>query len=278
MFLAWSAVLAAAGRPPGALVPTHLIGDPPATSPPPAANATAAAASDTAAARIERASTPAKLGASLGALRGGAFGPGREVSFPAISLILPNPAERRAAPQDTIADVVKETSEATATATANAEHGGGAQGGNAHGGDAHSGSSHGEGAGGHGAPTVEDMHTTVVICAFLIGVTILFEKMREKAEHEVPPLMQQVVESMFGELTVLGFVSLVMCAQPRPGLRPPCSLRSSLLRPTLSAPSPHAPGTCCPSSACSSGSARPSSPTTSTSSTSSTRCTSASSS
>ena len=112
MFLAWSAVLAAAGRPPGALVPTHLIGDPPATSPPPAANATAAAASDTAAARIERASTPAKLGASLGALRGGAFGPGREVSFPAISLILPNPAERRAAPQDTIADVVKETSEA----------------------------------------------------------------------------------------------------------------------------------------------------------------------
>ena len=223
MFLAWSAVLAAAGRPPGALVPTHLIGDPPATSPPPAANATAAAASDTAAARIERASTPAKLGASLGALRGGAFGPGREVSFPAISLILPNPAERRAAPQDTIADVVKETSEATATATANAEHGGGEHGGDAHGGDAHGGSSHDEGAGGHGAPTVEDMHTTVVICAFLIGVTILFEKMREKAEHEVPPLMQQVVESMFGELTVLGFVSLVMCAQPRPRLRPPCS-------------------------------------------------------
>ena len=271
MFLAWSAVLAAAGRPPGALVPTHLIGDPPATSPPPAANATAAAAADTAAARIERASTPAKLGASLGALRGGAFGPGREVSFPAISLILPNPAERRAAPQDTIADVVKETSEATATATANAEHGG------AHGGDAHGGSAHGEGAGGHGAPTVEDMHTTVVICAFLIGVTILFEKMREKAEHEVPPLMQQVVESMFGELTVLGFVSLVMCAQRRPRL-PAVLLRSSLLRRTLSAPSPHAPGTSCLSSACSSGSARPSSPTTSTSSTSSTRCTSASSS
>ena len=274
MFLAWSAVLAAAGRPPGALVPTHLIGDPPATSPPPAANATAAAASDTAAARIERASTPAKLGASLGALRGGAFGPGREVSFPAISLILPNPAERRAAPQDTIADVVKETSEATATATANAEHGGGE-----HGGDAHGGSAHGEGAGGHGAPTVEDMHTTVVICAFLIGVTILFEKMREKAEHEVPPLMQQVVESMFGELTVLGFVSLVMCAQPRPRL-PPAVLAPLLAPPPHAqrSPSPHAPGTCCPSSACSSGSAMPSSPTTSTSSTSSTRCTSASSS
>ena len=166
MFLAWSAVLAAAGRPPGALVPTHLIGDPPATSPPPAANATAAAASDTAAARIERASTPAKLGASLGALRGGAFGPGREVSFPAISLILPNPAERRAAPQDTIADVVKETSEATATATANAEHGD-EHGGDAHGGDAHGGSSHGEGTGGHGAPTVEDMHTTVVILSLI---------------------------------------------------------------------------------------------------------------
>ena len=112
MFLAWSAVLAAAGRPPGALVPTHLIGDPPATSPPPAANATAAAASDTAAARIERAdaSEPGRLAVGRSAC---AFGPGREVSFPAISLILPNPAERRAAPQDTIADVVKETSEAT---------------------------------------------------------------------------------------------------------------------------------------------------------------------
>ena len=44
--------------------------------------------------------------------------------------------------------------------------------------------------------------------AGLVAVTILFEKGKEYAEEHVPPLMQNVLEALFGELTVLGFIAL----------------------------------------------------------------------
>ena len=38
----------------------------------------------------------------------------------------------------------------------------------------------------------------------LILVTIIFEKMKHKLEHTVPPMLMPVLNALFGELTVLG--------------------------------------------------------------------------
>jgi len=46
------------------------------------------------------------------------------------------------------------------------------------------------------------------ICVVLISVTILFETVKHKLEHDVPPMMAGVLQAMFGELTVLGFIAL----------------------------------------------------------------------
>ena len=53
-----------------------------------------------------------------------------------------------------------------------------------------------------------DMQATLGICVVLITVTIFFEMVKHKLEHDVPPMMAPVLQAMFGELTVLGFIAL----------------------------------------------------------------------
>jgi len=60
---------------------------------------------------------------------------------------------------------------------------------------------------GHADPTL-DMQVTLGICVVLITVTIVFEVGKHHMEHNCPPLMQPILQAMFGELTVLGFIAL----------------------------------------------------------------------
>ena len=60
----------------------------------------------------------------------------------------------------------------------------------------------------HHFDPVLDMQATLGICIVLITVTILFEAVKHKLEHDVPPMMASVLQAMFGELTVLGFIAL----------------------------------------------------------------------
>ncbi|KAL1510146.1 hypothetical protein AB1Y20_006478 [Prymnesium parvum] len=53
-----------------------------------------------------------------------------------------------------------------------------------------------------------DVHTTLGICVLLISITILFEILKHQLEHHVPPMMTSVLQALFGELTVLGFIAL----------------------------------------------------------------------
>ena len=76
-----------------------------------------------------------------------------------------------------------------------------------HGGD-HGGADHGGEHGGHHNHIAIDLQVSLGIVAGLVAVTILFEKGKEYAEEHVPPLMQNVLEALFGELTVLGFIAL----------------------------------------------------------------------
>ena len=60
---------------------------------------------------------------------------------------------------------------------------------------------------GHADPTL-DMQVTLGICVVLITVTIIFEIAKHHLEHNCPPMMQAILQAMFGELTVLGFIAL----------------------------------------------------------------------
>ena len=52
------------------------------------------------------------------------------------------------------------------------------------------------------------MQASLVICALLVLVTILFERCRHALERSVPRLMVGVLQALFGELTVLGFITV----------------------------------------------------------------------
>ena len=64
-------------------------------------------------------------------------------------------------------------------------------------------------SGHHHYPPELDMKVTLGICVMLITVTIVFEMVKHKLEHDCPPMLQQILQAMFGELTVLGFIALV---------------------------------------------------------------------
>ena len=42
----------------------------------------------------------------------------------------------------------------------------------------------------------------------VITVTVIFELVKHHLEHNVPPMMSSILQAMFGELTVLGFLAL----------------------------------------------------------------------
>jgi len=62
--------------------------------------------------------------------------------------------------------------------------------------------------GGHHVDPTLDMQVTLGICVVLITVTIIFEIAKHHLEHNCPPMMQAILQAMFGELTVLGFIAL----------------------------------------------------------------------
>jgi len=61
---------------------------------------------------------------------------------------------------------------------------------------------------GHAVDPALDLQVTLGICVVLITVTIIFEIGKHKLEHNVPPMMAKILEAMWGELTVLGFIAL----------------------------------------------------------------------
>ncbi len=61
---------------------------------------------------------------------------------------------------------------------------------------------------GHHVDPALDMQVTLGICVLLISITIFFEVVKHHLEHTVPPMMSKILQAMFGELTVLGFIAL----------------------------------------------------------------------
>lgn len=61
----------------------------------------------------------------------------------------------------------------------------------------------------HDSLHVLNVQATLVICVFLIVTTIIFETVKQRLEDMVPPMMTSVLQAMFGELTVLGFIALI---------------------------------------------------------------------
>ena len=61
---------------------------------------------------------------------------------------------------------------------------------------------------GHDVDPALDLQVTLGICVMLITVTIIFEIAKHHMEHNVPPMMASILQAMFGELTVLGFIAL----------------------------------------------------------------------
>jgi hypothetical protein len=54
-----------------------------------------------------------------------------------------------------------------------------------------------------------ELATLVIIVLLLILLTIVFEEIKEHVEHNVPDSLVSVVDRLFGELMVLGFLSIV---------------------------------------------------------------------
>jgi len=61
---------------------------------------------------------------------------------------------------------------------------------------------------GHHVDPALDMQVTLGICVVLISITIVFELVKHHLEHTCPPMMAKILQAMFGELTVLGFIAL----------------------------------------------------------------------
>ena len=75
----------------------------------------------------------------------------------------------------------------------------------------------------HGTETEEELSekelgTVVSIALFLIILTIGFEVCKEHLEESVPEDMEIILEKLFGELTVLGFLSIVTFVITQTGL------------------------------------------------------------
>ena len=70
-----------------------------------------------------------------------------------------------------------------------------------------------------------DVQVSVGICAVLISVTVIFEVAKHKVEHDTPPVYQAVLQAMFGELTVLGFIALYTYFMLKFGVLKWCSLQ-----------------------------------------------------
>jgi len=47
------------------------------------------------------------------------------------------------------------------------------------------------------------------ICLFLIVVTIIFEKTKDRIEERASKDMLPIIESLFAEMTILGFLSVI---------------------------------------------------------------------
>jgi len=94
----------------------------------------------------------------------------------------------------------------------------------------HEGTSKGEATGEHGGgeeegehhgehPSAATMDTTLVaIIIFLIAMTIFFEEVKEGLEEEADRTMRPVIDGLFGEMTVLGFLSIVTFCVTKMGL------------------------------------------------------------
>lgn len=54
-----------------------------------------------------------------------------------------------------------------------------------------------------------ELTTIVVIVLVLIMFTVAFEEAKEYVEHRVPDELISVFEKLFGELTILGFLSII---------------------------------------------------------------------
>lgn len=63
-----------------------------------------------------------------------------------------------------------------------------------------------------------DIQCVFVSCLVLVVLTVCFERAKHMLEHNVPVLMQHVLQAMFGELTVLGFIALIAFCSVKAGL------------------------------------------------------------
>ena len=52
--------------------------------------------------------------------------------------------------------------------------------------------------------------TIVAILSFLIAVSVIFDLGKEAIEEEISPELKPMLTAMFGELTVLGFIGIVL--------------------------------------------------------------------
>lgn len=80
--------------------------------------------------------------------------------------------------------------------------------GDPHGDPHHGAEEHHRALSGHHVDPWLDVQVSVGICGVLIFVTVVFEVAKHKIEHDTPPLYTSVLNAMFGELTVLGFIAL----------------------------------------------------------------------
>lgn len=84
------------------------------------------------------------------------------------------------------------------------------------------GGEHGEGSGEgldfEEAFSLTDLRTIVSIVFALILLTVSFETVKEHLEESTPEDMEIILEKLFGELTVLGFLSMVTFMVSKTGL------------------------------------------------------------
>ena len=101
-----------------------------------------------------------------------------------------------------------------------AEHGAAAE---EHGAAAEHGAEHGGHGGHHATEPWYDMQWILVILLALIGLTVIFEEMREYLEEELAKYAL-VIERIWSELTVLGFLALMTFLMLQGGILPAVSL------------------------------------------------------
>jgi hypothetical protein len=78
------------------------------------------------------------------------------------------------------------------------------------------GASHGGAAASHHAFGADEANTLFVMVVVLIALSVLFELGKEALENHAHP-MKEIVDALFGELTVLGFIGLLTFLTVRTG-------------------------------------------------------------